>query len=95
MGKQMRGLSDVSQKAAIAELTAIWCLANPEDLDLALSLSEAIRHQTDIYSRESKKRPRRAPLMVQRSRRILPRRITTQYPPNYFAGATGSGRPDD
>ncbi|MER9463802.1 hypothetical protein NKI80_28490 [Mesorhizobium sp. M0387] len=28
MGKQMRGLSPLSQKAAIAELTAIWCLAN-------------------------------------------------------------------
>ncbi|MER8430068.1 hypothetical protein [Mesorhizobium caraganae] len=56
MAKQMRGLSDVSQKAAIAELTAVWVLANyPEDLDLALSLSNAIRHQTDIYIRESKK----------------------------------------
>ncbi|PWJ84373.1 hypothetical protein C8D77_1337 [Mesorhizobium loti] len=56
MAKQMRGLSDVSQKQAIAELTAIWVLANyPEDLDLALSLSEAIRHQTDIHIRESKK----------------------------------------
>jgi hypothetical protein len=56
MGKQMRGLSDVSQKQAICELTATWILANyPEDLDLALSLSEAIRHQTDIYLTESKK----------------------------------------
>jgi hypothetical protein len=56
MARQMRGLSDVSQKAAIAELTAIWCLANyPEDLDLALSLSDAIRHQTDICLRESKR----------------------------------------
>ncbi|WP_095198540.1 hypothetical protein [Mesorhizobium carmichaelinearum] len=55
MAKQMRGLTDVSQKQAVAELTAIWTLANyPEDLDLALSLSEAIRHQTDIYIRESK-----------------------------------------
>jgi len=56
MARQMRGLSDVSQKAAIAQLTAKWCLANyPEDLDLALSLSDAIRHQTDIYLRESKR----------------------------------------
>ena len=56
MAKQMRDLSDVSQKQAIAELTAIWVLANyPEDLDLALSLSEAIRRQTDIHIRESKK----------------------------------------
>ena len=55
MGKQMRGLSPLSQKAAIAELTAIWCLANyPDDLDRALSLAEAIRHQADIYLRESK-----------------------------------------
>ncbi|WP_095203431.1 hypothetical protein [Mesorhizobium carmichaelinearum] len=57
MGKQMRGLSDVGQKLAIAELTATWILANyPEDLDLALSLSDAIRHHTDIYLRESKKK---------------------------------------
>ncbi|MER8555522.1 hypothetical protein NKJ87_20170 [Mesorhizobium sp. M0027] len=56
MAKQMRGLSDVSQKQAIAELTATWILAiYPEDLDLALSLSDAMRHQTDIYLRESKK----------------------------------------
>ncbi|QKC83487.1 hypothetical protein [Mesorhizobium sp. NZP2077] len=53
MAKQMRGLSDVSQKVAIAQLTATWSLANyPDDPDLALSLSEAIRHQTDIYLRE-------------------------------------------
>lgn len=56
MGKQMRGPSDVSQKQAIAELTACWILAiYPEDLDLALSLSDAMREQTDIYLRESKK----------------------------------------
>ncbi|MER9714585.1 hypothetical protein NKJ13_31175 [Mesorhizobium sp. M0174] len=55
MAKQMRGLSDVSQKQAIAELTATWILAiYPGDLDLALSLSDAMRHQTDIYLRESK-----------------------------------------
>ena len=53
MAKQMRGLSDVSQKVAIAQLTATWALANyPDDVGLALSLSEAIRHQTDIYLRE-------------------------------------------
>ncbi|MBA1144784.1 hypothetical protein [Mesorhizobium neociceri] len=53
MAKQMRGLSDVSQKVAIAQLTATWALANyPEDPDIALSLTEAIRHQTDIYFRE-------------------------------------------
>ncbi|RWC76652.1 hypothetical protein EN858_29995 [Mesorhizobium sp. M4B.F.Ca.ET.215.01.1.1] len=56
MSKHMRGLSDVSQKQVIAELTAAWILATyPEDLDLALSLSDAMRHQTDIYLRESKK----------------------------------------
>ncbi|WP_027062541.1 hypothetical protein [Mesorhizobium loti] len=56
MAKQMRGLSDVSQKQAIAELTAMWCLANyPGNLDLAISLSDAIRHQTDIHLREAQK----------------------------------------
>lgn len=56
MAKQMRGLSDLSQKQTIAELTATWILAiYPQDLDLALSLSDAIRHQTDIYLKESKK----------------------------------------
>ncbi|WP_322419500.1 hypothetical protein [Mesorhizobium huakuii] len=35
------------------ELTAVWIL--PEDLDLALSLSDAMRHQIDIHKRESKK----------------------------------------
>ncbi|MER9831350.1 hypothetical protein NKJ51_23780 [Mesorhizobium sp. M0134] len=58
MAKQMRGLSDVSQKQAIAELTATWILAiYPESLELALSLSDAMREQTDIYLRESKKKP--------------------------------------
>ncbi|MER9253984.1 hypothetical protein NKI59_19545 [Mesorhizobium sp. M0598] len=58
MAKQMRGLSDVSQKQAIAELTATWILAiYPESLELALSLSDAMRAQTDIYLRESKKKP--------------------------------------
>ncbi|MER9022397.1 hypothetical protein NKI01_07465 [Mesorhizobium sp. M0815] len=58
MAKQMRGLSDVSQKQAIAELTATWILAiYPESLELALSLSDAMREQTDIYLRESKRKP--------------------------------------
>ncbi|MGX7877390.1 hypothetical protein ACVDG5_036475 [Mesorhizobium sp. ORM6] len=56
MAKQMRGLSDVSQKQAITELTAVWISAiYPEDLDLQLSLSDAMRHQVDIHLRESKK----------------------------------------
>ncbi|MER9654388.1 hypothetical protein NKJ26_12845 [Mesorhizobium sp. M0152] len=56
MGKQLRGLSDVSQKQAITQLAATWILANyPEDLDLALSLSDAMRHQVDIHLREIKK----------------------------------------
>lgn len=54
MGKQLRGLSDVSQKKAIAELTASWILAvYPEDLELALSLSDAMRDQTDIDLQEA------------------------------------------
>ncbi|MER8467153.1 hypothetical protein NKH02_30465 [Mesorhizobium sp. M1396] len=56
MAKQMRGLTDISQKQAIAELTAVWILAiYPENLDLALSLSDAMRNQVDIHLRESKK----------------------------------------
>ncbi|RWB57123.1 hypothetical protein [Mesorhizobium sp.] len=55
MAKQMRDLSDVSQKHAIAELTATWILAvYPENFELALSLSDAMREQTDIYLKESK-----------------------------------------
>ncbi|TGR00960.1 hypothetical protein EN833_30550 [Mesorhizobium sp. M4B.F.Ca.ET.190.01.1.1] len=55
MAKQMRDLSDVSQKQAIAELTATWILAvYPENLELALSLSDAMREQTDIYLKDSK-----------------------------------------
>ncbi|MCV3209583.1 hypothetical protein OHD62_17215 [Mesorhizobium sp. YC-39] len=53
MAKQLRGLSDVSQKQAIAELTAAWIRAiYPENLELALSLSDAMREQTDIYLKE-------------------------------------------
>jgi len=38
------------------ELTAVWILPDyPKDLDLALSLSDAMRHQIDIHKRESKK----------------------------------------
>ena len=56
MAKQLRGLSDVSQKQAITELTTSWILAiYPDNLDLALSLSDAMRHQIDIHLRERKK----------------------------------------
>ncbi|MER9341814.1 hypothetical protein NKI41_13580 [Mesorhizobium sp. M0601] len=58
MAKRMRGLSDVSQKHAIAELTATWILAiYPDSLELALALSGKMREQTDIYLTESKKKP--------------------------------------
>lgn len=54
MVKQLRGLSDVSQKKAIAELTASWIMAvYPEDLELQLSLAEAIRDQAEIDLREA------------------------------------------
>ncbi|CDX11735.1 hypothetical protein MPL3356_110129 [Mesorhizobium plurifarium] len=54
MAKQLRGLSDVSQKRAIAELTAAWIAAvYPDDLDLAISLSDAMRDQTDIILKEA------------------------------------------
>ena len=53
MAKQLRGLSDLSQKKAIAELMASWVMAfYPEDLDLQLSLAEAIRDQAEIDLRE-------------------------------------------
>ncbi|WP_181183317.1 hypothetical protein [Mesorhizobium sp. B3-1-7] len=46
MAKQLRGLSDIGQKKAIAELTTSWVMAvYSEDLDLQLSLTEAIRDQ--------------------------------------------------
>ncbi|MBZ9815127.1 hypothetical protein [Mesorhizobium sp. CA7] len=49
MAKHLRGLSDVSQKQAITELTAAWIMAiYPDSLDLAISLSDAMRDQTDI-----------------------------------------------
>jgi|EndMetStandDraft_5_1072996.scaffolds.fasta_scaffold99449_2 hypothetical protein len=54
MGKQLRGLSDISQKKAISELMASWVMAvYPEDLDLQLSLAEAIRDQAEIDLREA------------------------------------------
>ena len=54
MGKQLRGLSDIGQKMAIAELMAGWAMAvYPEDLDLQLSLAEAIRDQAEIDLREA------------------------------------------
>ncbi|TPJ31483.1 MULTISPECIES: hypothetical protein [unclassified Mesorhizobium] len=49
MAKHLRGLSDVSQKQAITELTVAWIMAiYPDSLDLAISLSDAMRDQTDI-----------------------------------------------
>ncbi|MDX8457923.1 hypothetical protein [Mesorhizobium humile] len=54
MGKQLRGLSDVSQKKAIAELMACWVAAcYPEDLELQLSLAEAICDQAEINLTEA------------------------------------------
>jgi len=54
MAKQLRGLSDISQKKAIAELMASWVMAvYPEDLDLQLSLAEAIRDQAEIDLKEA------------------------------------------
>lgn len=54
MAKHMRDLSDVSQKKAIAELMTFWVMAvYPEDLDLQLSLAEAIRDQAEIDLREA------------------------------------------
>lgn len=54
MAKQLRGLSDVSQKRAIAELSAAWIMAiYPDDLELAISLSDAMRDQTDIILKEA------------------------------------------
>ncbi|TIU28557.1 MAG: hypothetical protein E5W27_05185 [Mesorhizobium sp.] len=58
MAKQLRGLSDVSQKQAIAEFTASWIHAvYPASLELALSLSDAMREQTDIYLKEQTSLP--------------------------------------
>ncbi|BCM19285.1 hypothetical protein [Mesorhizobium sp. J8] len=54
MTKQLRGLSDISQKMAIADLMASWVMAvYPEDLELQLSLAEAIRDQAEITLREA------------------------------------------
>ncbi len=48
--KLLSTLSDVSQKQAICELTAVWISAlYPDDPKMALSLSDAMREQTDIY----------------------------------------------
>lgn len=48
--KLLSTLSDVSQKQAICELTAVWVSAiYPDDPEMALSLSDAMREQTDIY----------------------------------------------
>lgn len=49
MGKQLRGLSGIGQKKAIAELVTHWVTAiYPEDLQLQRSLAEAIRDQAEI-----------------------------------------------
>lgn len=54
MGKQLRGLSDIGQKKAIAELVAYWVMAiYPEDLKVQISLAEAIRDQVEIDLREA------------------------------------------
>lgn len=54
MAKQLRGLSGVSQKQAIAELVTCWIMAiYPHDLKLATSLSDAIRDQVDINLQEA------------------------------------------
>ncbi|WP_224547792.1 hypothetical protein [Mesorhizobium sp. CA16] len=54
MAKHLRGLSDVSQKQAITELTAAWIMAiYPDSLDLAISLSDAMRDRTDIILKEA------------------------------------------
>lgn len=54
MAKQLRGLTDVSQKMAITELTTIWIKTlYPENLDLQLSLAEAFRDQTEVHLRET------------------------------------------
>lgn len=54
IAKQMRGLSDVSQKQAITELPAVWILAiYPENLDLALSLrTRCDIRSTSIYGKQ-------------------------------------------
>jgi hypothetical protein len=54
MAKQLRGLSGVSQKQAIAKLASCWIMAlYPDDLKLAISLSDAIRDQVDINLQEA------------------------------------------
>ncbi|MBZ9822372.1 hypothetical protein [Mesorhizobium sp. CA4] len=54
MIKQLRGLSDIGQKKAIAEMMTVWVMAvYPESLDLQLSLAEAIRDQAEIDLREA------------------------------------------
>jgi len=54
MAKQLRGLTDVSQKMAITELTTVWIKTlYPDDLDLQLSIAEAFRDQTEIHLKET------------------------------------------
>jgi hypothetical protein len=56
MAKQLRGLSGVGQKQAIAELVTCWIMAiYPDDLKLAISLSDATRDQVDMHLQEAYK----------------------------------------
>ncbi|WP_296746314.1 hypothetical protein [Mesorhizobium sp.] len=58
MLERLRGLSPVSQKQAICQMTAIWVMANyPRDKETQLSLSDAIREQTDMYLKGDGKLP--------------------------------------
>lgn len=50
MQKCLGGLSDVSQKQAIATLVSGWIKARcPDDKENALLLSEYLREQVDLY----------------------------------------------
>jgi hypothetical protein len=50
MQKCLRGLSDVSQKQAIATLASGWIKARcPDDKEKALLLSEYLREQVDLF----------------------------------------------
>ena len=52
MQKQLKGLSGVSQKQAIASLVSGWVMgAYPQDKEMALLLSEHMREQVDVYIR--------------------------------------------
>lgn len=54
MGKQLRGLSGIGKKQAIAKLVTGWIMTiYPDDLELAISLSDAMRDQVDIHLQEA------------------------------------------